>query len=86
MTYHDPYVECVETDSFRLVGLKDSELDQGLAGADCVVILTDHSTYDWRRVCDQASLIVDTRNALGRIASSTEQAAKNTAHSPRESR
>ena len=44
--------------------LSSSELsDALLADVDCVVIVTDHSTYDWSRVAGHARLIVDTRNA-----------------------
>ena len=32
--------------------------------ADCVVIVTDHSAFDYPALVDQAQLIVDTRNAL----------------------
>ena len=32
--------------------------------ADCVVIVTDHSCFDYKALIEQASLIVDTRNAL----------------------
>ena len=32
--------------------------------ADCVVIITDHSDFDYKALVEQASLIVDTRNAL----------------------
>jgi UDP-N-acetyl-D-glucosamine dehydrogenase len=32
--------------------------------ADCVVIITDHSDYDYDAILDDAQLIVDTRNAL----------------------
>ena len=35
-----------------------------LKTADCVVIVTDHSTFDYKALVDQASLVVDTRNAL----------------------
>ena len=34
-----------------------------LAAADCVVIATDHASYDWGWVAQHARLIVDTRNA-----------------------
>jgi UDP-N-acetyl-D-glucosamine dehydrogenase len=33
--------------------------------ADCVVIITNHSGYDYDAILDAAQLIVDTRNALG---------------------
>jgi len=34
------------------------------AAADCVVIVTDHSAFDYPALLQQARLIVDTRNAL----------------------
>jgi len=38
-----------------------------LAGYDCVVIGTDHSTYDYGRIVAHARLIVDTRNATALV-------------------
>ena len=35
-----------------------------LSGADCVVILADHSAVDYEAVRQAARLIVDTRNAI----------------------
>ena len=37
-----------------------------VAAADCVVIVTDHSAYDWAEVRAGARLLVDTRAALRR--------------------
>jgi UDP-N-acetyl-D-glucosamine dehydrogenase len=34
-----------------------------LAGADAVVVVADHSAYDWDEVLAHARLVVDTRNA-----------------------
>ncbi|HEY2785744.1 MAG TPA: nucleotide sugar dehydrogenase, partial [Fimbriiglobus sp.] len=34
-----------------------------LAGLDCVIVATDHSAFDWPKVVEQTSLIIDTRNA-----------------------
>lgn len=34
-----------------------------LRTGDCVVIVTDHSTYDWDQIVRHAPLVVDTRNA-----------------------
>ena len=50
VTYHDPFASSVETEEFNMVSLDDGDLDRGLADADCVMIVTDHSWYDWRRV------------------------------------
>jgi len=35
-----------------------------LRQADCVVVVADHSSYDWAMIAENAPLIVDTRNAL----------------------
>jgi UDP-N-acetyl-D-glucosamine dehydrogenase len=40
------------------------DLRPALEGADCVVICTDHSAYDWTDVVARTTLVVDTRNAL----------------------
>jgi UDP-N-acetyl-D-glucosamine dehydrogenase len=67
--YHDPFVAEVRFDDAHTeaggepltsVPLTNDELQ----GADCVIIVTDHSEIDYKRVCSLASLIVDTRNAL----------------------
>lgn len=67
--YHDPFVQELRfddahTDStgepLESISLSDDEL----RGADCVVIVTDHSDIDYARVCQLAPLVVDTRNAL----------------------
>ena len=36
--------------------------DALLEGVDCVVILTNHSQYNWEHVVQHSRLIVDTRN------------------------
>jgi len=36
-----------------------------LAAADCVVILTDHRTFDYDQIVESSPLLLDTRNALG---------------------
>ncbi len=35
-----------------------------LTGSDCVVIVTDHSDYNWEQIADQATRIVDTRRVI----------------------
>jgi UDP-N-acetyl-D-glucosamine dehydrogenase len=67
--YHDPFVDKVRFDDAHSQGngapLSSVELtDQELKAADCVVIVTDHSQIDYRRVIELAQLVVDTRNAL----------------------
>jgi UDP-N-acetyl-D-glucosamine dehydrogenase len=43
------------------------DLAEALPRADCVVITTDHSSYDWETLASRARLIVDTRNALRHV-------------------
>jgi len=67
--YHDPFVSEVRfddahTDSGGGPLSSVSLTDDALNSADCVIIVTDHSTIDYKRVCSLAPLVVDTRNAL----------------------
>src|SRR5215510_842853 len=67
--YHDPFVREVRFDDAHTAvtgePLASIELtDDEIRRADCVVIVTDHSQIDYRRVIDLASLVVDTRNAI----------------------
>jgi len=67
--YHDPFVPQVTFDHAYTIGdgepLYNKELtDELISGSDCVIICTEHSPVDYGRVCELASLIVDTRNAL----------------------
>ena len=41
-----------------------------LASADAVVIITDHSTFDYQHLVDHSRLIIDTRNATAKTAKS----------------
>jgi UDP-N-acetyl-D-glucosamine dehydrogenase len=66
LTFSDPHVPLLQLEGEAL----KSE-DVGLAAdADCTVIVTDHSTFNYRKIAEQAKLIVDTRNALKGISSS----------------
>jgi UDP-N-acetyl-D-glucosamine dehydrogenase len=67
--YHDPFVNALRFDDAHTEGggepLDSVPLtDDELRAADCVVIITNHSSIDYHRVCQLGSLIVDTRNAL----------------------
>lgn len=61
IAYADPWVASVTVDG---LGLRAVEVtDERLRTADCVVILTDHPEFDYRRIVELAPLVVDTRNA-----------------------
>jgi len=42
--------------------------EETLKKYDCVLIATDHSSYDYKFIVNNASLVVDTRNATRNIA------------------
>ena len=66
VSYHDPHVTRFNEDGheFRSVPLTE----EAVAAADCVLIVTDHTAIDFAMVQRAARLVVDTRNAMGRLA------------------
>ena len=69
--YHDAYVPelAVGARSYRSVPLDDHVV----SGADCVLIVTDHTGVDYKRVVDLAKVVVDTRNATRSIVQHREK-------------
>jgi UDP-N-acetyl-D-glucosamine dehydrogenase len=65
VTYHDPFIPRLRHDGWEMNSVPD--LMAAVRAADCVVIITNHSQYDYTTILDQAQLIVDTRNALGKL-------------------
>jgi UDP-N-acetyl-D-glucosamine dehydrogenase len=62
VAFHDPHVESIRLDGDRLYGQTD--LTAALRDHDCVIVATDHSSYDWHAVKKGSRLIIDTRNAI----------------------
>ncbi|HXH82983.1 MAG TPA: nucleotide sugar dehydrogenase, partial [Candidatus Tectomicrobia bacterium] len=66
VAYHDPHVpHVVLPGGARLESLDGAALD--LRAWDAVLILTAHAGTDWARVVREAPLVVDARNATGRL-------------------
>ena len=63
VTYHDPYISQIQQEDWELDSV--TEVIEEARAADCVVIITDHAFYDYDKLLDVSTLIVDTRNALG---------------------
>ena len=68
VSYNDPYFPTVGRGRKYNLDLKCTPLDN-LAQYDCVLIVTDHSDYDYSRIVREAQLVVDTRNATRGIQS-----------------
>ena len=66
VVYHDPYVPSFVEDGHTRAGVKLT--DEELESADAVLIVTDHASLDMERIFDRARILVDSRNATGKIA------------------
>jgi len=61
--YHDPFVPSTELNGRRRSCVRLSHA--AARRYDCVVLLTNHSTVDYRSLARQAQVILDTRNQYG---------------------
>src|SRR6266478_2764750 len=66
--YNDPYFPKIGKGRKYDLQMQRVPLE-ALGQYDCVVIVTDHSDYDYQQIVDEAQLIVDTRNATAGICS-----------------
>jgi UDP-N-acetyl-D-glucosamine dehydrogenase len=66
--YNDPYVPFIGKGRKYDLQMESAPLDN-LAHYDCVLIVTDHSDYDYGQIVQQSQLVVDTRNATRGIRS-----------------
>jgi UDP-N-acetyl-D-glucosamine dehydrogenase len=65
VSYTDPHVPSIRLGNREVKGVGEEEA----ANADCVVIVTDHSSFDYAKLVERAKLIVDSRNALKKFQS-----------------
>ena len=76
--YNDSYVPSVY--GFRhYPGIKMKSVpltEESLKQFDCVVIVTDHSCYDWQYIVDKSHLVIDTRNATRFVKDNREKIIK----------
>lgn len=71
LSYNDPHIPEFQEGK---ISYKSVELtEQTLREADCVVIVTDHSAYDFNWIVQNAAVVVDTRNATARISENKDK-------------
>jgi UDP-N-acetyl-D-glucosamine dehydrogenase len=68
VSYNDPFFEYVGRGRKYNLEMKNTPLEN-LGQYDCVLIVTDHSSYDYAQIVAEANLVVDTRNATKGIQS-----------------
>lgn len=78
VTYNDPYIPVLpKMRHYPNLAMSSEALTPEYLGAqDCVLIATDHSTYDWASIVQHSSLIVDTRNATSKVIRGREKIVK----------
>jgi UDP-N-acetyl-D-glucosamine dehydrogenase len=62
VSFNDPYVDDLTDEGMNTPSVELNE--ENLSSADCVVVVTHHNAFDWRRIGDLATLIVDTRHVV----------------------
>jgi UDP-N-acetyl-D-glucosamine dehydrogenase len=68
VSYNDPYFPFVGRGRKYDLQMKCAPLDN-LAQYDCVLIVTDHTDYDYKKIVNDSKLVVDSRNATRGIKS-----------------
>ena len=62
VSYADPFTPQLTLGSAKLSAVEASP--EAIAEADCVLILTNHTSFNYATIADRSMLVVDTRNAL----------------------
>jgi len=68
VAYHDPFFPVLERGRKYDLRLRCTPLER-IHTYDCVLVVTDHSSFDYEEVVRHAQLVVDTRNATRGINS-----------------
>jgi UDP-N-acetyl-D-glucosamine dehydrogenase len=68
VAYNDPYFPTVGHGRHYDLNMTCVPMEN-LGQYDAVVIVTDHSSYDYRAIVEESQLVVDTRNATRGIES-----------------
>ncbi len=68
VAYNDPYFPSVGQGRHYALNMTNTPLDN-LAHYDAVIIVTDHSSYDYKAIVEHSKLVIDTRNATKGIQS-----------------
>ncbi len=65
LSYHDPHIpKLPRSRHYKLPEMKSSALTaEFLAAQDCVVIVTDHTAFDYAFIVEHAKCVIDSRNA-----------------------
>lgn len=65
VSYSDPYVAKIKISEESIASVKLT--DKKLTSADCVVIATDHTCYDYKYIAQKSGFVFDTRGATRKL-------------------
>jgi UDP-N-acetyl-D-glucosamine dehydrogenase len=73
--YHDPYIPHLRThDNIEMQSVPD--VMEAVRNSDCVIIITNHTSYDFEAILREAKFIFDSRNALGQSGKNNPKVAR----------
>jgi UDP-N-acetyl-D-glucosamine dehydrogenase len=73
--YHDPYIPLLRThDNIEMQSVPD--VMEAVRYSDCVIIITNHTSYDYEAILREAKFIFDSRNALGQSGKKNPKVAR----------
>jgi UDP-N-acetyl-D-glucosamine dehydrogenase len=73
--YHDPHIPHIhhEHEDWKMQSIADADLLKSVKAADAVVIITNHTFYDYKAILEAAQFIFDSRNALGKTGKESDK-------------
>ena len=71
--YHDPYIPHIhhEFDGWQMDSVKD--MMKAVREADAVIVITNHTVYDYETIVKEAKFVFDSRNATRKVAKNNEK-------------
>lgn len=78
LSYNDPYIPSLpKMRHYDVPEMTSSDLtSEFLNEQDCVLIATDHTSYDYDKIVEQSKIVVDTRNATANVKNGREKICK----------
>jgi len=65
VSYVDPYVPSIRADGIEMK--RKENVKEALRSADCAVIVTNHTDFDWEMIASESKIIVDTRDVVRHV-------------------
>jgi len=72
--YHDPFIPKLKHETINLVCVPD--MMAAIEAADCVVIVTNHTQYNYPSIVEKSKIVVDSRNATGKLGKNNPKVVK----------